>query len=246
MVVGSGQSGAQIADELRAAGRQVYLSVSSAGRLPRRYRGREIMDWIRIFRGWEQTVDQLETPAARIAARPHVTGKDGGRTLNLRRFGRDGIVLVGKIEGARGDQLWLAPDVHDNLKKADAFAIGLCKAIDAGIDKTGLDADVASDDELVPETWQPREAIRELSLRDAGITSMIWATGYPFSFDWIVGLAVDDIGYPVHQRGVTRIPGLYFASLPWMHKHKSCSLYGAAADAEHVAQQIVARAGGGA
>lgn len=240
LVVGSGQSGAQIADELHRAGRRVHLSVSRAGRLPRRYRGRDMMDWIRIFRGWERTVDELDSPAERLSARPHVTGHGGGRTLDLRQFGRDGMVLTGKLAGVEHDRVALTADLDENLQKADGFARELCGAIDRAIDKSGVEA-LPLEDEDPPVTWQPRGAISELSLGAAGIGSVIWATGYPFSFDWIDQLEVDAWGYPVHRRGVTPRAGLYFASLPWLHKHKSSSLYGAAEDAEHVALHIASR-----
>src|SRR5690606_37827595 len=150
---------------------------------------------------------------------------------NLRAFGRQGIQLVGKISGADDGTVFIDGDLEDNLRKADDFANGLCGAIDVAIEKSGVEAHPRSEDELRTETWSPPQLIRSLSLRDAGITSIIWATGYPFSFQWIQGLEFDPYGYPVHTRGVTTRPGVYFASLPWLHKHKSCSLYGAAEDA---------------
>lgn len=240
LVVGSGQSGAQIADELHRAGRTVVLSVSRAGRLPRRYRGRDMMEWIRIFRGWEQTVDELDTPADRLAARPHVTGHAGGRTLDLRQFGRDGMLLAGKLVAVEHDRIAFAGDLEANLQRADEFSRGLCSAIDRAIDKSGVEA-LPLADEDPPVTWQPAAVPRELPLRDGGVRSVLWATGYPFSFDWIEQLEIDAYGYPIHHRGVTPRAGLYFASLPWLHKHKSSSLYGAAEDAAHVALHIANR-----
>jgi putative flavoprotein involved in K+ transport len=241
LVVGSGQSGTQICDELRHAGFRTYLSVSRAGRLPRRFRGRDMMDWIRIFKGWEQTVDQLDSPEQRTAARPHVTGQHGGKTFNLRRFGREGVGLVGKLAGVRDGRISFADDLEDNLRKADDFATELCAAINAAIEKTGVEALPPDEDDLVPEAWRPPHIVRELHIEEARIRSVVWATGYPIDFSWVKGVEVDPSGYPIHKRGVTARPGIYFASLPWLYKHKSSSLYGAGEDAEYVAAHIAQR-----
>ncbi|HMQ33282.1 MAG TPA: NAD(P)/FAD-dependent oxidoreductase [Chloroflexaceae bacterium] len=241
LVVGSGQSGAQIADELHGAGRQVYLSVSRAGRAPRRYRGRDVMDWMRELGVFDMGVDQLESPAERFEAHAHLSGRDGGRTLNLRRFGRAGMVLLGKVSDAEGDRVRLAPDLEQNLGAADEAAARLCTMLDRRIAEAGIHAPPPDDDELQPERWSPPAGPGELGLRDAGIGAVIWATGYCFDFSWIAGLAVDPFGYPVQRQGVTPTPGLFFVGLHWLNKFKSGLLYGVAEDAEHVAGQVAAR-----
>lgn len=238
LVVGSGQSGTQIVDELLAAGRQVYLSVSRAGRAPRRYRGRDIMAWMRLFQLFEMPVHQLESPAERFEAHLHLSGRDGGKTLNLRRFGREGVVLLGKVAGVAGDCLYLADDLTQNLQAADTAAARLCGMIDKRIEESGIEAPLPTAEELLPESWEPRETGRELSLAAAGISAVVWATGYRFNFNWIKGLDVDVYGYPVQQQGVTAQPGLYFAGLHWLNKFKSGLLYGVAEDAAHVAAHL--------
>jgi putative flavoprotein involved in K+ transport len=240
LVVGSGQSGAQIAEELHRSGRKVYLSVSRAGRAPRRYRGRDVMDWFRLFGLFDQTVDQLDSPSERFDAHPHISGRDGGKTINLRRLGREGVILLGKVDGAKDECIFLAPDLDQNLHAADSFAEQLCRMIDRRVAAMGIDAPQPAATETLSENWAPSEVLHELSLADAGISVVVWATGYSFDFSWIEAPVFDAFGYPIQQQGITACPGLYFAGLHWLHKFKSGLLYGVAEDAEHVARHIAA------
>jgi putative flavoprotein involved in K+ transport len=119
LVVGSAQSGCQIAEELYQAGRRVYLCTGSAGRVPRRYRGRDFFEWLHLVGYLDRTPDKLPSPQVKFAGNPQVTGKAGGHNLNLHQFARDGVVLLGRMEGAQGDKIWLAPDLMANLAKSD-------------------------------------------------------------------------------------------------------------------------------
>jgi putative flavoprotein involved in K+ transport len=141
LVVGSAQSGGQIAEELYLSGRKVYLCVSSAGTGPRRYRGQDIVRWMDRAGFNSVTVDELPSPKMRFAPNPRVSGKDGGRTLNLHQFVRDGVILLGRIQDAYRGKLTLAPDLKENLAKSDKFKTDLLKRIDDYIEKTGLDGD---------------------------------------------------------------------------------------------------------
>jgi putative flavoprotein involved in K+ transport len=236
LVVGSAQSGCQIAEELYQSGRKVYLSVGRAGRLPRRYRGKDITLWFAELGFTEMPVEKLPSPKAKYAGSAHGTGKDGGHTINLHQFARDGVVLLGHIQSVEGERIILAPDLKENLSNTDKFEADLVKQIDEGIKKLGLDAPV----EALPELRDGYEAelIQELDLKAAGITSVIWATGFKFDFSMVKLPAFDEDGYPVQKRGVTEYPGLYFVGLPFLHTFQSGLLSGVGDDAAHVASVI--------
>jgi putative flavoprotein involved in K+ transport len=241
LVVGSAQSGCQIAEELYQSGRKVYLAIGSAGRAPRRYRGRDIFWWLITIGFFDQTVESLPSPRVRFAGNPHLSGKNGGRTLNLHRFARDGVTLLGHLDAIDGQTLHVAPDLRDCLERADRFAADLTKAIDAHIARTGMDAP--------PDDGEPElrdgfagEPIRELDLQASGISAVIWATGYRHDFSWLkLPSLLDGDGYPVQRRGVSPLPGLFFVGLHWLHTRKSGLFAGVGEDAAYVAEAITAR-----
>jgi putative flavoprotein involved in K+ transport len=236
LVVGSAQSGCQIAEELYQSGRTVYLCVGAAGRVPRRYRGRDMYEWLNLCGFFDRTAEQLPSPQARFAGNPHLSGRDGGHSLNLHQFARDGVVLLGHLQGAQDGRIGLAPDLKENLAKADKLEVEAVKLVDGYIQKNGLDAPPEKLPEL-RDGYQARE-IGELNLRSAGITSIIWAMGYAFDFSMVKVPAFDDYGFPVQKRGVTDYPGLYFVGLPWLSKQKSGLLLGVGEDAALIASQI--------
>jgi putative flavoprotein involved in K+ transport len=240
LVVGSGQSGAQIAEELNDHGREVYLATGRAGRLPRRYRGKDGAHWLWRTKMADRTADQLPSPAARFASSVHVSGKDGGRTLNLHRFSRDGMTLLGHLRDGDGTRLEVAPDLHHNLAAADKVAREFKQAVDKFIETEGLQA--PEDDEPELRYGYDAPIITELDLDAAGISTIIWATGYSFDFSWVKPPIFDEFGYPMQQRGVTPQPGLYFLGLPWLHTIKSGLLAGVGDDAAYVAEHIQSRA----
>jgi putative flavoprotein involved in K+ transport len=236
LVVGSGQSGCQIAEELYQHGRQVYLCVGRAGRVPRRYRGRDIFEWLTLVGYFDRTPGQLPSPEARFAGIPHLSGRDGGHSLNLHQFARDGVRLLGRLRDARDHHIWLAGDLQANLSAADAIEAEITGKVDGYIAAAGLDAPPErlpelTDGRAVPETL-------ELDLAAAGINTIIWACGYAFDFSLVKLPAFDDSGFPIQKRGVTAYPGLYFAGLPWMDGQRSGLLLGVAESAEHVARAI--------
>lgn len=240
LVVGTGQSGAQIAEELHLAGRQVYLSVGSSGRAPRRYRGRDIIWWLLTVGFFDQTFDDAPEPKSREGGIPHVSGADGGHTLDLHRFARDGVHLLGRVRGAGDGTLQLAGDLHENLARADGFAAFATEVIDGFIARTGMDAPPAQDEPPLRDGFAVEPA-PELDLAAAGTTSVVWATGYRYDFGPIRFAVFDEHGYPIQQQGVTAVPGLYFLGLQWMHTRKSAAFWGVGEDAEHVAGHIAGR-----
>lgn len=237
LVVGSAQSGVQIAEELYQAGRKVYLSVSATGRLPRKYRGKDITWWLEETGFADRTVDQLPSPKAKFAASAQGTGKDGGHTINLHQFVRDGVVLLGHIQSIHRKQIVLAPDLIDNLTNTDKREAEFIREIDKYIEKRGLDVPT----EKLPKLRDgyETEVISELDLKAAGITSVIWATGFKFDFSLVKLPVLDEDGYPIQSRGVTDLKGLYFIGLPFLHNIKSGLLAGVGEDAAHVASAIV-------
>jgi putative flavoprotein involved in K+ transport len=239
LVVGSAQSGCQIAEELYRSGRKVYLSVSSSPRMPRRYRGKDITGWLELAGWFDKTVDQLPSPKAKFAASAHSTGRDGGHTINLHQFMRDGVVLLGHIQSILGYRVALVPDMKENLSKADKFEVDFVKQIDEYIERNGVDAPIENLPQL-RDGYDTRE-ILALDLESASITTVIWATGYKFDFSLVKMSAFDEDGYPRQKRGVTEFPGLYFIGLPFLPTIKSGLLAGVGEVAAHVAGHIDSR-----
>ena len=241
LVAGSAQSGCQIAEELYQSGRQVYLCVGSAGRVPRRYRGKDIYEWLSLNGFLERTVDKLPSPKAKYAGNPHISSKGGGHTLNLHQFAQDGVVLLGRLEGVQDGKIMLAPDLMENLAKTDKFESEVVKLVDGYIKQNGL----AAPEEDLPQLRAGYESkvIRELEIKPTGISAVIWAMGYTFDFSLVKLAVVDNDGYPIQQRGVTRYPGLYFLGLPWLHTQQSGLLLGVGEDAAYIATKITAKNG---
>jgi putative flavoprotein involved in K+ transport len=239
LVVGSAQSGCQIAEELYQNGRRVYLCTGSAPRFPRRYRGKDAYEWAHLSGFLDRTPDKLPSPKARFAGNPHVSGKAGGHSLNLHQFARDGVTLLGHITNAAGHTIALAPDLKENLTKSDGAEANFCKLIDGYIAQQGLDAPREELPQLRDGYTAPE--ITELDLTAAGITTIIWAMGYTFDFSLVKLSTFDADGFPVQQRGVTNDAGLYFVGMPWLPKQKSGLLLGVGEAAEHIAAHIAAR-----
>lgn len=236
LVVGSAQSGCQIAEELYLAGRSVYLCVGSAGRVPRRYRGRDIFEWLVLTGFLDRSADKLPSPQARFAGNPHVSGKYGGHNLNLHQFYRDGVMLLGRLQDIRDGHLYLAPDLKANLAKADQFEANLVEAVDGYIVRNEIHA---PEERLatLQDAYSAPETLR-LGLVEAGITSIIWALGYDFDFNLVRLPVFDEAGFPVTRDCKADVPGLYFVGLPWLTAQKSGLLLGVADDARRIAEQL--------
>jgi putative flavoprotein involved in K+ transport len=199
LVVGTGQSGAQIAEELMQAGREVHLAVSMCPSIPRRYRGRDSIWWLlqSFLHGAEvgvkfPTVDDLPTPAARFACNPHLSGKDGGHDINLRRLAREGVHLYGRLEAIDGTTVRFSDDLAERLRFADTrFDQEFRLLFDAYIGAAGIDA--PPDDRSPPDGFVPATST-ELDLERAGVRSVVWATGYRLDFGWVQLPVFDEWG----------------------------------------------------
>jgi putative flavoprotein involved in K+ transport len=248
LVVGSGASGFQIAEDLHQNGRQVYVCVGRHRRLARRYRGRDYAWWALALGLYEHRRPDLMATSqntASIPPGPLLTGVNGGYEADFRELASKGVVLMGRLKAVKGATLALAPDLEDNLTKGDESLANYKKSVDDYIARNKLD---------VPEQGEPADSPRslehsasapilELDFRAAGITSIIWATGFGNDYDWLKLPILDDRGEPLHERGVTRCPGIYFLGLRWLYKRKSgfLSFGGPAEDAAYLAEQIAAR-----
>lgn len=238
LVVGSGQSGAQIAEDLHLAGREVVLAVGDAPRCARFYRGRDVVDWLADMGYYDMPVGQHPLrEGVRDNTNHYVTGRDGGRDIDLRRFAAEGMQLHGALTGldADGDTLRFAPRLREVLDQADRTYNGINASIDRHIAEQGLQAPPAS---VYEPVWQPEEERETLSLGDAGITSVVWCIGFAPDFRWLDAPVFNGRGHPVHERGVTRVPGLYFIGLPWLHTWGSGRFSGVARDAAFVVQHV--------
>jgi putative flavoprotein involved in K+ transport len=241
LVVGSGQTGVQLAEELHAAGRSVTLSVGHCGRVPRRYRGRDIFWWLRSLAidgpaigAGLPTVDQLPDPRAKFACNPHLSGHGGGHDTNLRRFAADGIRLAGRFEGADGHRARFAPDLAANLAFADAFFDERFRGlIEMFIERAGLEL---PPDDRVPFAAEVPE-VTELDLRAEGISTVLWTTGYAPDYGWLDLPVLNEFGVPRHVRGISEVSGLTFIGILWQHTQASANFVGVAADAAHLASQ---------
>jgi len=238
LVVGSGQSGCQIAEEALEAGKTIYLSVGKCGRIPRRYRGDDCLAWLARMGVYDRTVDMVQTEAELSACNPYVSGKNGGHEINLRVLAAQGLRLLGRCEGTQDHQLTIADDLEDNLTQADRFAATVRTSIDQFIERQKI---VAPIDPPEPETNHAViKSPRTLPWVDTKIGTVIWATGFQNNFPEIALPVFDTADRPIHRRGKTDSQGLYFIGLPWLYKLKSSLIFGIQEDAAYIAEDICA------
>ena len=237
LIVGSGQSGCQIAEDIFSSGRKVHLSVSKAPRIPRKYRGKDILEWADLIGMYKMEVgNHPEGESIRFKTHPHVSGARGGHTINLRELGQNGIRLLGRVKEIDDKTIRLKNDLQENLTNADTADAKIKKTIDEYIEKNSIKAPLANPD---INKWVPEKTPETIDVINEGIRSVIWATGYKYDFTWIDLPVFDERGYPVYQRGITDVPGLYFVGLHWMHTWGSGLFYGVGKDAEFISQKIV-------
>ncbi|NMO57714.1 NAD(P)-binding domain-containing protein [Actinoplanes sp. TBRC 11911] len=238
LVVGSGQSGTQIADELRGAGREVYLSTSAVGRMPRRYRGRDFYRWLRDLGDLDQPSEQVPDEIRR-APQAAVSGTHGGRTSALQQLARDGIVLLGRLSGTDGGRFLFADDLAKNMDVADAFAARFRSHVDEYLQN--------SPDPLLPPDADPAErpldvppdAPVEIDAAQAGVSTVVWCTGMRPDTLWLPDDLLEPSGFPQHQHGSTAWPGVHVVGFPWQTHRASGVLYGIPTDAERAADRIL-------
>lgn len=235
LVVGAGSSGAQIADELLRSGRQVYLSTGPHDRPPRSYRGRDFVWWLGVLGKWDDEAVAPGSEHVTIA----VSGAHGGHTVDFRQLAQRGMMLVGRTENYSDGVLNFAPDLAQNVANGDANYLSVLREADAYITRNGLDLpDEPEAHTIGPDPHCITDPIRALDLAAAGITSVIWATGFAVDYSWLQVDALDGDGKPQHQRGVSPEAGIYFLGLPWQSRRGSPFIWGVWHDAKHLAEHI--------
>ena len=239
LVVGAGASGSQIADELLRSGRKVYLSVGPHDRPPRAYRGHDFVWWLGALGAWDAKARDPGMEHVTIA----VSGANGGETVDFRRMADRGMVLLGRAGNYTDGVMQFAGDLARNIAAGDANYLAVLDKADAYATAHGLNLPPEPQARVFgPDPDCVTHPIRSLELGRAGVTSIIWATGYAFDFGWLQVDGFDDKGRPKHDRGVADLPGLYFIGLPWLSRRASPYIWGAWRDADYLAGHIQARA----
>lgn len=234
LVVGAGSSGVQIADELQRAGRQVYLSVGPHDRPPRSYRGRDNVWWLGVLNKW----DMEATPGVEHTTIA-VSGARGGHTIDFRRLAAQGMMLVGRTESFRADVMYFASDLAANIARGDANYLSVLDEADAYVERNGLDLPEEPEARIIPPAPDCMiNPILSLDLKQAGIGTIIWATGFGVDYSWLKVDAFDEAGRPRHNRGISVEPGIYFLGLPWQTRRGSSFIWGVWHDAKYVADHI--------
>ncbi|MBC3191042.1 NAD(P)-binding domain-containing protein [Pseudonocardia sp. C8] len=236
LVVGAGSSGVQIADELRRSGRTVYLSVGPHDRPPRRYRGRDFCWWLGVLNKWDAVAPPRGAEHVTIA----VSGADGGRTVDFRALAAGGITLVGMTRAFADGRMRFAADLRDNIAGGDAGYLAMLDEADAYVARNGLDLPEEPEARAFgPEPDCVLDPLTELDVATAGVTSIVWATGFVSDYGWLEVDAFDEAGRPQHARGVSTEPGVYFLGLPWQSRRGSSFIWGVWHDAAYVADHIM-------
>lgn len=235
LVVGAGSSGTQIADELLRSGRQVTLSIGPHERPPRAYRGFDFCWWLGVLGKWEIVTPNPDTAHVTIA----VSGANGGESIDFRRLAARGMTLVGMTQRYADGVVHFAPDLADNIAYGDASYLAILDEADAYAARNGLDLPEEPEAKIIgPDPDCMTDPILALDLAAAGITSIIWATGYAFDYGWLNVDAFDAEGKPDHRRGISSEPGVYFLGLPWQSRRGSSFIWGVWQDAKFIADQI--------
>jgi putative flavoprotein involved in K+ transport len=238
LVIGSGQSGCQIAEDLHLAGRKVHLAVGSAPRCPRVYRGRDAVEWLDDLGQYDLPVEQHNLKEkVRKNANHYLTGRDGGRDIDLRKFALEGMSLYGRLRDIQNGRLEFADDLAKNLDNADRVYNGICGLIDDHIAHNAISAPASP--HYTP-VWQPESPVATLDPAQAGISTIIWTTGFRSDWSWVELPIFDGAGYPTHRRGVTSMEGVYVLGLPWLHTWGSGRFVGVGRDADFVAKHLAA------
>lgn len=232
LVVGTGQSGVQLMEDLHLAGRKVHLAVGNAPRSPRMYRGRETTEWLYDLGFYELTIDKHPLgDAAKHKTNHFLTGRDGGHEIDLRKFALEGVKLYGSMANIHGTQLEFHPDLTKNLDEADEVYVNIRNDIDRYIADNHIDAPV---EPPFRKVWEPEFDPISIDADKENITSIIWAIGFRPNYRWIELPVFDGRGFPQFDRGITNVDGLYFIGLPWLHTWGSGRFLGIADDAQYL------------
>lgn len=236
LVVGTGQSGTQIAEDLHLAGRKVHLCVGNAPRCARVYRGKDVVEWLDKMKYYDLPVDEHpEGEGVREKTNHYLTGRDGGREIDLRKFALEGMRLYGPLINANAETLEFSPQLKKNLDYADEVSENIKKKIDKYILQNSIDA--PEEPPYIP-VWEPEMETTELSLEESNIKSVVWSIGFGHDFSWLKFPVLSERGLPLHRRGITQTAGLYFLGLTWQNTWGSARFSGVAKDAEYLLEHM--------
>lgn len=241
IVVGSAQSGCQIVEDLISAGREVYLCTSKVGRVPRRYRGRDILEWWIDMKFMDVTYASLEDKSVSLTPLPHVSGVGRyGRTISLQDLARQGAVILGRLHDIEKGMLIVGDEAAEHIRHADKASQRFKDDVDAYIEKIGIQPPPLEEDptDIPDPEAMCASPLRQLNLQEAGISTIVWSTGFTGDLSWIHLPVFDSQGMPVHQRGISPVTGVYFIGFNWLSKRKSGTIYGIEEDAQHIATAI--------
>lgn len=240
LVVGSGQSGAQIAEDLHLAGKKVYLSIGDAPRCARFYRGKDVVKWLHEMGYYETTVkDHRYSEEVRNSTNHYVTGRDGGRDIDLRKFALEGMQLFGRFADYEDGILKFQPNLTQNLDSADATYNRINASIDAYIEKNAIEMDEPAS--VYQPVWQPEIDPTAIDLAQENITAIIWCIGFRPDYSWIDLDIFETTGYPKHDRGITIDADVSFIGLPWLYTWGSGRFFGIDQDAQYLSKHIIER-----
>lgn len=240
LVVGSGQSGAQIAEDLHLAGKKVYLSIGDAPRCARFYRGKDVVKWLHEMGYYETTVkDHRYSEEVRNNTNHYVTGRDGGRDIDLRKFALEGMQLFGRFADYEDGILKFQPNLTQNLDSADATYNRINASIDAYIEKNAIEMDEPAS--MYQPVWQPEIDPTTIDLAQENITAIIWCIGFRPDYSWIDLDIFETTGYPKHDRGITIDADVSFIGLPWLYTWGSGRFFGIDQDAQYLSKHIIER-----
>ena len=239
LVVGTGQSGVQMMEDLWLAGRQVSLSVGSAPRSPRLYRGKDSTDWLYEIGEYSRSIDQQPDPKTTEAKTNHyLSGRDGGHEIDLRKFAREGLPLYGTVSKIEGEKIFFSSDLEKNLDLADNSYLRICSLIDDYIEKNSI---AAPEKPTFKKLWRPEQEVSHIDANEKNITSVIWCTGFTPDYSWLKIDCLDERGRPIHKRGVSNQEGLFFLGLNWLHTWGSGRFLSVGDDAKFVVSEIAQR-----
>ena len=241
LVVGSAQSGVQVAEDIANAGRKCYLSTSMVARVPRWYRGRDIMEWLIDMKFFDVKAEEIADPVMLKMKPPQITGVGGSRyTISLQSLAKKGVVIVGKTDGADAENVFLQPNAAMHVKFADQFSKKVKEMIDGFIIKTQLASEPAQLDEadIPDENAACASSVTSLNFETDNISSIIWCVGFDGDFGYIKLPVFDAQGNLMHTDGLPSVSGLYFIGYPWLRGRRSVLLFGIKDDAEFVVENI--------
>ena len=238
LVIGAGSSGSQIADELLRTGKSVHLSVGPHDLPPRSYRGRDFVWWLGVLGKWEAVTKDPGTEHITIA----VSGSHGGQTVDFRGLAERGIILLGRTHSVKKNVIRFEPDLAKNIANGNSYTLSLLDQADEYVIRNGLDFPLEPEArEVLPDPQCVKNPILEIDLKEAGINSIVWATGFDVDFSWLKVDALDENGKPKHERGISTESGIYFLGLPWQSRRGSSFIWGVWQDAKFLADQIQLR-----